>query len=165
MKNKNYYKKLRNKYLPKKIKVIFILESPPKSGLYFYNSTGNTNEVLFREMMRGTNINCFIKEEGLQKFAKKGYFLIDATYQPVNNLSKRERNKIILNEYHNLIEDLKIIIKNEKIRIILVKANICKLLEGRLLDDEFNVVNNGTIIPFPAYGWQQEFVKKIRKFL
>ncbi len=47
--DKEYYLKLRNKYLPESLKIIFILESPPASGKYFYNETGKTTEPLFDE--------------------------------------------------------------------------------------------------------------------
>ena len=52
MPQKSYYLKLRQKYLPKKIKLIFLLESPPESGDYFYNSDSRTTESLFSSMMK-----------------------------------------------------------------------------------------------------------------
>lgn len=169
MKSSNYYKKMRDRYLPERfgriLKIVFILESPPIRGTYFYNDTGNANEALFRAMMSVTNFNYSTKKEGLQKFAKRGYFIVDATYKAVNNLNRRERNKIILNNYSNLVKDLKVIVKNRKVRIILVKSNICRLLEDKLLSDDFNIVNNGTVIPFPSHGWQLIFAERIRELL
>jgi len=41
---KEYYLKLRNKYLPENLRIIFIAESPPASGRYFYDETGSTSE-------------------------------------------------------------------------------------------------------------------------
>ncbi len=51
----------------------------------------------------------------------------------------------------------------EQIKIILVKANICRLLEPRLLSRGFNVQNHGIIIPFPSTGHQKKFLIEIRK--
>lgn len=163
---KAYYINLRNKYIPKNLKTIFILESPPVSGRYFYDKTGEITEPLFSAMMQ-----CVLKEnpinksDGLENFAKRGHLIVDAVYEPINNLRKNERDKIIIREYCALIEDLKRLITSNRVKIILIKANICSLLENRLLNNGFNVRNNHLIIPFPSHGWQKEFCKKIRRFL
>jgi hypothetical protein len=41
--------------------------------------------------------------------------------------------------------------------LVLIKATVCRLLESKLLQSGFTVLNNGIVIPFPAYGWQQKF--------
>jgi len=50
--DKNYYLPLRNKYRPKKIKLLILAESPPVSGKYFYDETGKTSEPLFSALMK-----------------------------------------------------------------------------------------------------------------
>jgi len=163
--DKNNYKKLRNKYLPEDLRVIFVLESPPASGRYFYNPNGTINEALFSAMMKILNFKPNNKLEGLKKFMNQGYFLVDATYRPVNRMTNRDRNRKILNGLPKLREDLKGIIKDRKVKIILVKANVCRLLE-KPLDAEFNnVVNKGVIIPFPGSGHQKDFHDNIKKLL
>jgi hypothetical protein len=37
---KSHYHKLRARYQPVKIKLVFLLESPPASGKYFYDPAG-----------------------------------------------------------------------------------------------------------------------------
>ena len=173
MKNEHYYKNLRNKFLPDHLKTIFVLESPPESGKYFYDETGKTNEPLFTAMMRDV---LFIeipqtKREGLEEFAKRGYFLVDATYTPVDGIIDRlEKDRVILKNYYNLVNDLCEVIGGGNTKIILVKANICRLLGALLVEDGFNVVNineinNGEVIPFPSNGGQRKFAEQIRKFL
>ena len=163
----NKYLRLRKVYLPtKKIRTIFILESPPASGKYFYNPKGRITEPLFSAMMKCVlRINPATKLEGLIVFQKAGYVLVDTTYTPVNHLTKSNRNKIICNDYHNLVSGLKKLSKKTRPRIILVKANVCRLLESRLLNDGFNVVNKGVVIPFPSSGQQSEFCRKIKKLV
>lgn len=46
------YLRFRAPYLPQHRKIIFVLESPPKSGLYFYNPEGRVSEPLFSAMMK-----------------------------------------------------------------------------------------------------------------
>lgn len=161
------YKKLRDKYKPKVFKRVFILESPPVSGLYFYNPDGKITESLFSAMMKYVlKYEPENKQDGLEKFKKSGYFLVDAIYEPVNKIkSKSLKDKKIVNNYFKLSEDLKNIIKNKKIALILIKRNICIKLEDPLINDGFQVKNKGVVIPFPSHGNQKRFGKIISKYL
>jgi len=46
------YMRFRERFLPAHRRIIFVLESPPKSGLYFYKPEGLTSEPLFSAMMK-----------------------------------------------------------------------------------------------------------------
>ena len=154
---RTYYLNLRNKYHPSVINLIFILESPPVSGKYFYDQTGKTTEPLFNAMMKLLGYSPADKKDGLEFFKEKGYLIIDATYKQVNKLKGKMRDVTILADYKNLISDLNSINPDKNIPIILVKANICKILEDRLLSDGFDIINKGTAIPFPSHGQQKRF--------
>ena len=165
--DKTYYLKLRDRYKPTVLKTIFILESPPASGKYFYDETGAVTEPLYTAFMRLLSYKPITKKEGLEYFAQTGHFLVDATYQPVNHLKEKDRKRVILSNYNALVEDLKSLRVVDQSKLVLVKANICRLLEGRLLRDGFNVINKGVIIPFPSSGQQRRFremVSKVYKF-
>src|ERR1017187_5745082 len=145
------YFRFRDRYLPDHRKIIFVLESPPKSGLYFYNSEGSVSEPLFRAMMKDVlEINPKNKAEGLSEFASRGFLLIDATYRPVNHphLSQRDRNKLILDDFPRLLEDLGNHAEPET-GVVLVKANVCELLEQKFTDCGFNEPMRS---PTPAVG-------------
>jgi hypothetical protein len=162
--NKEYYLHLRDQYHPDNLKYIFVLESPPVSGLYFYDDSGKTSEPLFSEMMKLLGFNPINKREGLKYFQKAGYLLVDATYQPVNELKDKERNDTILSDFSNLVEDLDNICAGKQIPVILVKANICRILEDQLKQKGFAVQNNGVVVPFPSNGQQKQFHVEIGKF-
>ena len=142
---KSNYLRFRNRYTPKHVKTIFVLESPPASGRYFYNPVGLVSELLFRAMMKDVlAITPASKEEGLKEFAAHGYVLIDATYTPVNACKgKRERNGKILRDLPSLIEDLRMYAEPTT-KIVLVKANVCRLLESKLRELGFNIANHGS---------------------
>jgi hypothetical protein len=159
------YLRFRNQYIPPIIKVVFVLESPPTSGLYFYNRDGALSEPLFRAMMKDVlEISPASKEEGLQEFASRGFFSIDATYTPINHSKGKERNAVILRDFPLLIEALREYAPPET-GIVLVKANVCELLEARLIQAGFNVLNRGAVIPFPSTGQQSRFAERVRKVL
>ena len=158
--NKEYYLNLRNKYLPEKLNLIFILESPPASGKYFYDETGKTSEPLFNELMKAFNYKPVDKKDGLNFYKSKGYFLVDSTYKPVNKLKGKERNNTILTDFSDLIDDLEKIDSSKRTPLILVKANVWQLLESRLLSNGFIVLNKGLVVPFPSTGQQKRFQQK-----
>jgi hypothetical protein len=161
---KSHYQKLRTRYQPTHVTLIFLLESPPASGKYFYDPTGKTTEPLFAGLMRLIDENPGTKEEGLAAFAEKGLFLMDATYQPVNHIkSDKERNQAILDALPELIKDLNRTLPDHRTPIVLVKANICRLLEAPLKKEGFNVLNDGRVIPFPSSGQQAKFHRTIQR--
>jgi ssDNA-specific exonuclease RecJ len=53
----------------------------------------------------------------------------------------------------------------EHVPIVLIKANVCRLLEPMLMKDGFNVINNGGLVYFPACGHQQEFQEQLATIL
>src|SRR3989344_9394250 len=160
MKNKAYYLNLRKKFTTKTVKIIFVLESPPKSGLYFYDQRDRTSEPLFKAVMKVLNIDHENKAEGLEKFKSKGCLLMDATYTPVNNLRGVKKDKAILEDYNSLVSDLRNNTRKNT-KIILVKVNICDLLEYRLRNEGFNIINRGVRVPFPNHVHQGRFHQEI----
>jgi hypothetical protein len=62
-----------------------------------------------------------------------------------------------------LIDDLKETIGRRRVKIILVKTNICRMLEAPLKAVGFNVINNGITVPFPGCGQQNKFFKVINQ--
>lgn len=161
------YLRFRAPYLPKDPKIVFVLESPPKSGLYFYNPEGRVSEPLFSAMMNDVlSMKPKSKDEGLREFASRGFLLIDATYTPVNHdhLSHKERNKLILGDLTVLVDELRAYV-GRGTGIVLVKANVCALLEPVLVSHGFPVLNRGKKIPFPSNGQQGKFRPAVRHVL
>lgn len=156
---------LRNKYIPSELKVVFVLESPPEGHGYFYNPKGKVSEVLFRAFMKLLNFYPITKEEGLKKLMENGWLLVNPIYKPVNKLPDKEANRLIIDNYSNFKKDLISLGVNKDTSIILVKSNICKLLESPLKDDGFNVINNNLVIPFPLHYHLNNFNDKIQSLL
>jgi hypothetical protein len=157
------YTKMRKKYQPQNIIDLFILESPPKSGKYFYDEDGLASEPLFKAMMELININPRTKAEGLEAFKNKGCILVDATYTPVNGMNnKGDRNKIISDDYNRLKADLDELV-NAKTNIYLIKVNVFELLNSRLIFDKYPIKNNNIKVPFPSTGQQGKFRKAMKE--
>lgn len=154
------YTRLRNNYLPKELKVIFVLESPPLGHGYFYDPSGRTSEVLFRAYMKLLGISPISKEEGLSELANRGWLLVNPIYTPVNKLPDKEADRMILENYSNFLKDLQELTKGKEIPIILVKSNILRLLEEPLVRGGYKVLNNHILIPFPLHYHANTFQER-----
>ena len=163
--NRDYYLKLRKRYLPSKLNLLFILESPPVSGNYFYDETGKTTDPFFRAFMKLLSYSPTDKKDGLEYFKSNGYLIIDATYKQVNKLKGKIRDYTILSDYNRLIDDLENMCPEKNAPIILVKANICRMFDERLTERGFNILNKGVVIPFPSHGQQKRFHLEMSKVL
>jgi hypothetical protein len=151
------YLDLRRPYVPERISLVIIAESPPASGRYFYNPAGATSEPLFTALMKQLRFSPVSKEEGLRKFQRRGWVLVDATYEPVNQLTGSSRDRVIERDYPLLCDDLATLISDRSIPLVLIKKNVCKELEPKLVHDGFKVLNLGKGVPFPSTGRQKEF--------
>ena len=161
------YQSLRAPYLPDDRKIVFVLESPPKSGLYFYNPQGRVSEPLFSAMMKDVlEMKPESMDAGLREFARQGCLLLDETYTPVNHEepSDRYRNQRIMRDLAVVVDELRQYV-GPATRVVLVKANICELLESTLIGQSFPVINRGTRIPFPSNGQQGKFREAVRRVL
>jgi hypothetical protein len=144
---------------------VVVAESPPASGLYFYNPDGRVTEPLFSALIKRLDIRCSEKSEGLSELQRRGWLLVDATYAPVNRLSDTARRKIIERDFQLLCDDLTKSTPDRSAPLILIKQNVCRILEPLLVRNGFNVLNRGTVVPFPSTGHQRLFHEKFDTIL
>jgi hypothetical protein len=169
------YLEAREKYNPKNrgipIRVLFIAESPPAGGGYFYFEETGVRNHLFRETMKALGLWAenrtmsagVDKVPLLKEFQRAGYFLVDLSYTPVNKMQNRERTEVLVSNIPRLLNELEDL--NPQ-RIVIVKATLFKLLFSRILETKFGprLLNRGSI-PFPSHGGQKRYRKEIRKLL
>jgi hypothetical protein len=146
---------------------VIVAESPPASGKYFYKPEGLPSEPLFAALMRQLPFSPRTKQEGLTAFQRRDWVLVDATYEPVNknsdtkrNMTISKRNKVIDGDYQELRSDLESLMPDRSTPLILIKANVCRLLKPKLAADRFNVLNSDCVVPFPSTGHQTEFYRQ-----
>ena len=85
---------------------------------------------------------------------------MDATYQPVDKLpedASHDRDEVIVRDYPLLLDDLASLMPNRSIPLVLIKANVCRILEPLLSKNGFSVLNGGKAIYFPSNGRQTEY--------
>lgn len=156
------YKKFRNAYKPESIRAVFVLESPPKSGKFFYNPKGETTEPLFKAMMDLIDHTPVSKKDGLEEFKQHGFIIIDAIYTPINDMKEgKGRDDRIMGEHKVLLKDLSSLVPDKRPPLILVKKNVCLLLEKPLKENGFIVANDGIVVYFPSHSQQGKFQEQI----
>jgi hypothetical protein len=166
-KQRDEYLSMRRKFEPTTATLVIVAESPPVGGKYFYDPAGKMSEPLFNALMKQLGIQPKTKIDGLRGFQSRGWVLVDATYEPVNALDKTNKDLVILRDYEELCGDLKRLLAERwrEIPLILIKANVCKLLEPKLNQDGFKVLNKGGTVRFPASGNQGYFDKQFREIV
>lgn len=79
------YKKMREKYKPRKVDVLFIGESPPPDELsctpYFYNEEQDLPRKLYRKIAYALDLKGR-KPQGLREFEERGMWLTDIFDEP-----------------------------------------------------------------------------------
>jgi hypothetical protein len=159
------YLELRRRYEPEIVTLVIVAESPPASGKYFYDPAGARSEWLFAALMKQLRVSPLTKEEGLRTFQGSGWFLIDATYKPVDKLSKSDADRMIERDYPSLRDDLSILIPDRSVPIVLIKTSVCRILKPMLVRDGFNVINGERVVYFPACGRQIDFHRQFGAIL
>ena len=151
------YLAFRRQYQPAAPRLIIVAESPPVSGKYFYNPDGVVTEPLFSAVMQQIGEKPPSKQLGLRRLQEAGWLLVDATYEPVNGYRDSKKDLVIVRDYPDLLDDLTSLSPDRSVPIVLIKVNVCRILESRLSKDGFGVINCGKEIPFPSSGQQGKF--------
>jgi hypothetical protein len=81
--NTDQRESLRREYLPRDVRVLFVGESPPAAGTFFYAA----NSVLYRATRDAFGCG----DDFLGTFARLGCYLEDLCHEPVNRLPLSER--------------------------------------------------------------------------
>lgn len=145
--------KIRQLYKPKKIRYLFVGESMPAGGTFFYFE--NSNLYFHLRDVFLSNFN-WPKIDFLKYFKSNGFFLDDLCKQPINQLSSAEKTSA----RKSYEENLSIRIKEFNPNIILTTPkSIVKNVNRSIIRAGLNI--NNIILPFPAMGHQNKFDKEL----
>ena len=96
---------LRRRYRPERIRLLFIGESPPASGRFFYRQDSGLYRAI-RDTFRVIDPS-ITDETFLEVFQNSGCYLIDACARPVDHLDVRARRAACLAGEPSLIRTLR----------------------------------------------------------
>jgi hypothetical protein len=162
------YKAARDKYRPSSIDVLWIAESPPAGGGYFYFEVTSGRNHLFRETMKALGwwpldfpMHAGLdKSPYLKRFQEGRHFLIDLSPTPVNKLSPTERHAELRRNIIHISEEIETL---RPAKILLIKRNVFDILSPLLQSSKLTL--NREFIPFPSHGWQAEYRQRIQQLI
>lgn len=148
---------IRKKYRPNKIHVLFIGESAPAGGTFFYLANSNLYRYTQESYESVYKEECIKGIDFLNFFKNLGCYLEDLCLEPVNNLNNNNR-KLKRNEYVNSL--------TERIRKANPKSIIVVMLSIREnVEESIRLSGIGDIpiyyLPFPSQGNQRRYVEKL----
>jgi hypothetical protein len=170
------------RYKPSTIRVLFIAEAPPpfRVNRLFYFEDLTEGDALFLEMMKalygcvvGFTENGFSsgnsavgirtrKSELLARFMREGYFLIDASEEPMpDGASSSQKLALLRASVPRLLVRLKEFAVHNQTPIVLIGGVTYSACAQPLLNAGFNLINK-TMIDHPARGGQIRFRQKLR---
>lgn len=166
---RNRYAKARNRFKPRQVTMVLIVEGPPDSlDRHFYFEDVKKHDSLFLEIMGvlypeqkkrylAAGRDTMLKEDLLEAFKEDGYWLLDLSEIPCNLLEESLKNCL-----PSLLERLKSQV-DKRTPIILIKANVYDLCYAPLVADGYTVYKER--IPFPGSGQQRVFREKFKQAL
>jgi hypothetical protein len=180
--SKAAFAKATLRYKPATVRVLFIAEAPPafRFNRLFYFEDLRDGDTLFLEMMKtlygsevGFTENGFSpgssaegirsrKSELLARFMSEGYFLIDASEEPMpDRASSSEKLALLRASVPRLIVRLREFAIDKNTPIVLIGAVTYSACAQALMNLGFNVINEA-MIDHPARGGQLRFRQKLR---
>jgi hypothetical protein len=151
---------LRESFRPARIRILFVGEAPPVSGLFFYS----TNSGLYRAMRDAFKaVNPRINDDNfLSLFQASGCYLTDLCQKPVDHLDTKSRRRARVAGEQLLSENL-IRLRPEKI------APVLRAIVSHVANAASQAKWRGGIIELPYPGrWHRhrvEFVKVLEPTL
>lgn len=96
---------MRQLYRPAHVKVLFVGESPPASGRFFYHANSGLYRAIRKAFVRA--IPGLEKEDFLNYFQQLGCYLVDLCPSPVNRLDGKERIRACAQSEPQLVKAIK----------------------------------------------------------
>jgi hypothetical protein len=140
----NKLEELRQSFRPEHITTLFVGESAPSSGRFFYSG----NSSLFHAMKKAFGN----RESFLEDFQRKGFYLDDLVLTPVNKLQKRERFRLRKEAVPQLAKRL---IEYKPIAIVVVMQAIQSIVRDAM--HMAGVMYEPFCVPHPAFGNSTRF--------
>jgi hypothetical protein len=146
----------RLRFRPDRIRTLFVGESAPLSGDFFY--------------FGGTNMTCFMRKvlapeatsdlDFLDGFKARGWYLDDLVLIPVNGMTPRERRAHRLRSQSSLAAR---IAEYQPLAIVTLLRGIRKVVEDAARDAGSKADLHG--VPFPGNSHQNRFLEEMAQLL
>lgn len=154
------FEDIRLRYFPGKVRVLFIGESPPKGGTFFYLANSNLFKYT-KEAFDNAYIKNYERKDFCNFFMSLGCFLDDLCHEPINHEERTVRLAKRKQSVPSLAERIKKYNPDAVVVVIKgIKSNV---------EDAVKIAGVEKIpmyfLPFPAQGNQRKYVKELASTL
>ncbi len=151
------FENIRNSYKPDKVKILFVGESRPQGGTFFYDGDSNLYRYTKQAFEQAAN------EFSLEYFKKYGCWLYDVCDIPVNGLSPFERREQIRLGLPRLLATIKKL--RPQIIIVVKKGDMREIIFKQVCENGYINQETAYNIPFPACGRQAEYRNELSEII
>ena len=176
MPSTNIFAQARRKYLPSRVKLLFITEAPPspeENRYFFFEKVPRgdslfleTSKVLFPEEVAAFDTVKALRAEKvyfLKRFQEEGFHLIHAIDEPQPDTTPAARKNTYRANLPLLIKQI-LSIASARTPIVLISAIVYEACHKGLKQAGFNILNE-SMIEFPNSGQQINFRRKLTRLL
>ncbi len=151
------YEILRESFRPKKIRVLFIGESRPANGTFFYHGDSRLAQYTCEAFCAGDGAIPRISDF-LKRFQSLGCFLTDLCPLPANSLPTKERTDARRKGERALANTIK---SAQPDAIVIVMRGIAESAAQAIDKAGANAIPC-YVLPFPAQGHERQYVSELR---
>ncbi|MDQ4077740.1 MAG: hypothetical protein M3220_16020 [Chloroflexota bacterium] len=152
---------LRRAYLPDTVRVLFIGESPPAGGTFFYAADSNLSRYTQQAFSEAYRREWESGEEFLRFFQARGCYLDDLCLIPVNRMERAERQRERSLAVPSLAERMA---RYRPLAVISVMTATRPHIESAIA--QANLAPLPTyFMPFPTFGNQHRYVERLSSTL
>ena len=150
----NKIEKIRLSYKPKNIKMLFIGESAPASGNFFYK-IDNATKFTQHAFEKAFNINYPTTKKFLEEFRSLNCYLEDLCLKPINLMNNRKRKYFRERYVESLAERIKAASPQS---IVVMLKSIEPYVRKAIAQSKLNDVRE-YYLPFPGQSHQAKYIK------
>jgi hypothetical protein len=144
--------RLRNRYRPANVRLLFVGESAPASGQFFYRGQTAITRYTRQAFERAFARRFVDDDEFLAFFQSSGCWLDDVSHVPIDHLPPRDRRAVIRGTLQDFSARLRSCSPTE---IVVVLRRILPVV--RRAADRTGVNAAVHSLPFPGFHWQGDF--------
>jgi hypothetical protein len=148
---------LRLSYRPDTIRVLFVGESPPAGGTFFYLANSKLFKYTQKAFASVYGEECGQGTNFLQFFKSIGCYLDDLCLEPINRLDKPTRRRKHAAAVPSLAERIR---STAPCAVIVVMKAISENVQDAISAAQIGPLPTHSL-PFPAQGWQRRYVKDL----
>ncbi len=152
---------LREQFRPNRVRLLFVGESPPASGKFFYDKGPMTRFTAKAfEAAHGLTFSATDQNEFLTYFKKCGCFLDDISHSPIDGLAVEERTRRLAESVAGFARRIAAL-KPKAIVVTLKKIEPHVRIAAAQAGLEVPI----HVVPFPGHGHQTKYVERLAEIV